>query len=181
MLALCGLLVFALIVVCLQSVQEGYDWRAQFISELALGEQGEWMLGAFFFIALACLFFAQLLRNAAQRSLPCLFSRLMRVLFSIAAAAFLGAGLVTLQDHATTHILFVLLAFSALMVAIWIVLRHGAHLALRIGSAIAFCLVAVALLLNHQQILEPGTGQRLTAVGILGWMAFVDIILLGSA
>jgi hypothetical protein len=176
-----SLLAFAGIVVYLQRVQEGYDWRAQFISELALGAQGAWMLGAFISVALACCFGAQSLRNAAEWRLPCPFPRVMRALFFIAAAAFLGAGLVTLQDHVNLHLLFVALAFFALMLSIWIVLRYSTHLAFRIGSAIAFGLVAFALLLASLQIIEPGTSQRLAAAGLLGWMAFADIVLIGSA
>ncbi|MDR3322678.1 MAG: DUF998 domain-containing protein, partial [Zoogloeaceae bacterium] len=140
-----SLLAFMGIVVCLQHVQEGYDWRAQFISELALGAQGAWMLGAFISVALACFLCAQSLWNSAQVSpvraeavvalvftgnalrqaqgerpcaefplrnaeewwLPCPFPRVTRALFFIAAAAFLGAGLVTLQDHVNLHLLFV--------------------------------------------------------------------------
>jgi hypothetical protein len=175
------LLTFALIVVHLQAVQEGYDWHGQFISELALGKQGWLMSGAFLAVALACVSFALTLRSEYQ-NVPSTsrfqIKHFLIVSLIAAAIAFLGAGLVTLQDDAMTHITFVLFAFVVIMITMFTVLRTSPRLELRIGAISAIFIVALALLLVRWQILESGAGQRLSAAGILGWMAHVEVSLL---
>jgi hypothetical protein len=168
------LLVFVLIVTCLQTVQKGYDWHAQFISELALGEQGGMMQGAFMALALSCASFARSLHALFYRCQPMLASALA-ALCAIAAISFPCAGFVTLRDHATGHIIFVAFAFMAITLTIFIVLRASPCFALRVGAALAVFIIIAALLLTG---LQAGESQRLAAIGVLGWMAFVEVFLL---
>ncbi|MDR2688925.1 MAG: hypothetical protein LBB76_04120 [Azoarcus sp.] len=173
--SLCCLLAFTLIVIWLQKVQaadDAYDWRLQFMSELALGTSGGWMLTAFLFLALSCLGFAFSLHGFSRAC-----HRFLLVTFSVAAGSFLGAGLVSLRDHAMMHILFVLLAFSFLLAGMWGVFRVLSDLRLRLGTALAFAVIVIALLMVDGQLLAPGTGQRLVAAGCLGWMAYVLVVM----
>jgi hypothetical protein len=175
------LLAFVLIVAYLQTVQKDYDWHSQFISELALGEQGGLMLGAFLALALACMFFALALRGEYQNASPVSHFPIAYFLIAlpiVAAITFLGAGVVTLHDDAMVHINFVLSSFVAIMMAMFIVLRTGPRLELRLGAIVAIFIIAFALLLDRLQILDSGAVQRLTAIGVLGWMAYVEIYLL---
>jgi hypothetical protein len=165
---LCSLLAFTRIVIWLQEVQaahEAYDWRVQFMSELALGKSGAWMLAAFSCLALSCLGFAFSLRALSCR-------RFLLLLFAVAATSFLGAGLVSLRDHALAHIAFVMLAFTAIMAGMWVVFRALDNLYVRLGTALAFAVIVIALLMANGQLLAPGEGQRLAAAGCLGWMAY---------
>jgi hypothetical protein len=172
---LCCLLAFTLIVIWLQKVQAGhdaYDWRLQFMSELALGKSGAWMLAAFSFLSLSCLGFAFSLHELSRAFHPFLF-----VVFGVAAGSFLGAGLVSLRDHAMVHIFFVMLAFISMMTGMWGIFHALSNLRLRLGTALAFAVIVIALLMADWQLLAPGASQRLAAAGCLGWMAYVLIII----
>jgi hypothetical protein len=167
------LLVFTGIVVYLQEIQEHYDWERQFMSELALGRQGGLMCLAFMFLALALVFHAGTVKR--MRFAPASWSRVPGWLAHGAAAAFIGAGLVNLQDDAALHIACVLLAFILMLLSLFFILRESVCRALRVGAVLSILTVACALLLAKLQILEPGQTQRLCALGFLGWLVYAEI------
>jgi hypothetical protein len=166
--ALCPL-GFAGIVFYLQNRQPAYDWQTQFMSELALGAQGAMMTGAF-----------GLLATGAVSLIPCLRSPcrdaawvqwLLSGLLGAAAVAFAVAGAVTLERAVTVHVASVGVAFVAVATAAFIVFRHRGFGWLRWFSLAALLLALTALGLGNGGWLEPGAAQRLTALGILGWMS----------
>ncbi|MDR0736165.1 MAG: DUF998 domain-containing protein [Zoogloeaceae bacterium] len=171
------LLSFAGIVVYLQETQEGYDWKSQFMSELALGAQGWLMALGFLLLALAIVFHAAAMEKMGFASSTHVIWT--RCLFHGAAAAFLGAGLVNLRMDAALHIAFVLLAFILMLLPLFLILRESLRPVPRVGAALAILTVVLALLLAKWQILEPGEGQRLCALGLLGWLAYGETLAFG--
>jgi hypothetical protein len=175
------LLGFAVLVLLLQRAQEAYDWHSQLISELALGKGGGMMFFAFLALAGACVGLSrvllQVLSHARCKNGSCRLRRALAFSFFLAAAGFFVAGAITLQDDAWAHIISVLLAFAALLLNMFVVLRSAPALVLRIGTGAAILVVMVALLPIG---LRAGEAQRLIASGILGWMAYVCIFSLLS-
>ncbi|MDR1350675.1 MAG: DUF998 domain-containing protein [Zoogloeaceae bacterium] len=172
------LLVFVLIILLLHGIREDYDGHSQLISELALGKGGFMMIFAFLALAGACICLSSALSRAFHKNRSLLLNRMQALSFGFAAAGFLGAGAITLQEDAPTHIACVLLAFTTLLLAMFIVLRAAPCRALRRGALMAILVVIVALLPIG---LQAGEAQRLIASGILGWMAYVGIFLLSQS
>jgi len=169
---------FAGIVLYVQSAQPAYVWRTQFMSELALGAQGFMMHAAFGALALGAAGLIPCFR-AGCRGDP--FTRwLFSGLFALAAAAFVVAGAVTLARGPTLHIGSVFVAFVALATAMFVTFRHAAFGALRWFSLAALLFALAALVSGSSGLLAAGLAQRLTALGILGWMSAAGVYFLWS-
>jgi hypothetical protein len=167
-----GVAVFLSIVFALHMAQPGHDPRAQFISELALGAWGAWMMAAFAGLSLAATATAlNLHANAESRFL----SALPSVFLGLAAVLFLAAGFVTLAVSAPAHVALIACAFVACGLAMYLLPRvvavfsgAGAH-AFSWGSGLVMC-AAVAL---GDRLILPGIAQRIAADALLFWFLYV--------
>ncbi|MDR0716960.1 MAG: DUF998 domain-containing protein [Azoarcus sp.] len=170
--ACCGVAIFLLTVLALHVAQPGHDPRAQFMSELALGPWGEWMILAFAGLGLAAAATGLSIHaRAASRVLP----RLPGILLALAAILFLAAGFVTLAVSAQAHIVFIAGAFIACGVAMYLLPRVVAVFAgpggyvFSWGSGLVMC-GAVAL---GDRLIPPGVSQRIAACALLFWLLYV--------
>src|SRR5690348_6179517 len=90
---LLGVTCFVAVVVSLQVLQPDYDPYGQLMSELALGQRGGWMLGAFVGFSLAVASVAVLVDGL-----------LVRALLAASALCLLGAGVFPLGRTDILHI-----------------------------------------------------------------------------
>jgi hypothetical protein len=168
-----GVALFLLVVFILHMAQPDHDPQTQFMSELALGQWGAWMMLAFAGLSLAAAATAlSLYANAGQ----CFLSRLPGVLSGIAAILFLAAGGVTLAISTLAHTAFIAGAFVACGLAMYLLPRVVARFA-GVGACVfswASCLVMCgATALGGQSILLPGLAQRIAAAALLFWFLYV--------
>jgi hypothetical protein len=96
------------------------------------------------------------------------------VLFGLAAACFLGAGLVTLATSAQTHVLlvaaaFVLCGLCMYLLPLTVAAFSGAGYRAASWGSCAFMSTATAL----GGIILPGIAQRLSAFALLFWLSLV--------
>lgn len=75
----------------------------QYMSELAMGQYGDLILVAFCCFAISIFSAGEILRMCGA---PVVLS----ALFAIASICFIGAGVVNLDQNATLHIMFVMIA-----------------------------------------------------------------------
>jgi hypothetical protein len=165
--ALCfsGALVFVPVVAYLQIVQHGYSATRQFMSELALGTQGQWMLFGFLMFALNVIGTAIcLLKQSVHRSLPAL-------LFG-ASSCLMGAGVVTLAESVNLHIAFVAMGFFAICLAMILMPRFAQGESKR-PRAVCWSLVAIAgIATGLSDWIPVGVAQRITAACVLIWLVW---------
>ncbi len=169
-ITLAGVGGFVGIVIWLQLVQPKYSVANQFMSELALGEQGGLMLYAFLSIAVAVAGCAGLLAGRGA-------SAAIVALLATAAVLLAGAGIFSLGVALTLHVVLVTLAFALLVLAM--VLTPLLVQALQTLHAKAACWglglgTALAVGLGNS-ILPVGIAQRLAAGCILGWMCWLAL------
>lgn len=163
-----GVVVFLVVVLVLHLAQPGYDPLSQFVSELALGRFGDFLLLAFLGLSVATAATAANLR-AGNSPL------LVPLLLALASVCFLAAGIVTLATSVQTHVLLVAVAFVACGLSMYLLPRTiAAFSGLRgylasWGSGLAMC---VATGLDGNVILS-GVAQRTSALALLFWLLFV--------
>jgi hypothetical protein len=168
----CGVAIFLLIVLALHMAQPGYDPRAQFMSELALGPWGAWMLLAFAGLSIAA---AATGLNLDARAESRGVARLPGVLLGLAAMLFLAAGVVTLAVSAPAHVAFIAGAYLACGVAMYLLPRVVTVFAgqkgyvLSWGSGLIMC-GAVAL---DDRFMPVGVSQRVAACALLFWLLYI--------
>lgn len=163
-----GVTVFLVIVVLLHFVQRGYDPLVQFMSELALGKFGALLVTAFIGLSAAAAATAANIRVHGAPQAPA-------ALLSLAAACFLGAGLVTLATSAPIHILFVASAFILCGLTMYLLPLTVAAFAAapyRLASW-GSCVAMAAPTGLGGSVLLPGVAQRLSAAGLLVWLLLV--------
>ncbi len=163
-----GIALFLAVVVALHLAQPDYDPSAQLMSELALGPFGAFLLLAFLGLAGAIAATAANLRHHGAPNvvtlLPCL-----------AATAFLGAGLVTLDISAPVHTMFIAAAFVLCGLGMYLLpATMAAFAAPRYRFASWACLATMALIAAlGDNAIAPGIAQRLAASALLSWLALV--------
>lgn len=171
-----GLAVFSLTVIVLQQFQTGYDPRGQFISELALGPSGTWMLAAFSGLAASLYSAARRLRPSGQHT------ALPAGLLTIAAICISGAGLVTLGQAAEIHIFLVATAFVACGLTMYLLpnidSRFSAPRWKMLSWSLALAMVLAVALGNTSP--APGTAQRLATAALCSWLLLVHLRISGS-
>ncbi|MCE1172220.1 MAG: DUF998 domain-containing protein [Azovibrio sp.] len=162
------LLPFPLIVIRLQEVQAGYLPSQQYMSELALGPGGQWMLPAFVSLGLACI------GNALHlylRRIPWFLAALP----GLAGICFCGAGWHTLATAADWHIAWIAAAFVLAALGMYLLPR----LCPTLGDTLSrLCCWGPALLMLGSTalsdiLLPAGTAQRLAALALLSWLALL--------
>jgi hypothetical protein len=163
-----GVAVFLLVVFVLQAAQPDYDPRAQFMSELALGAWGAWMLLAFAGLSLAAA--ATALNLYARAG-----ARLLSALLAFAAVLFLATGVVTLADSALAHLVFIACAFIASGTAMYLLPRAVAVFAGIEGYVVSWgCgLVMCGAVAQGDRFIQPGIAQRVAACALLCWFLYV--------
>jgi Co/Zn/Cd efflux system component len=85
------------------------------------------------------------------------------------------AGIVTLEHAPTLHIVSIFIAFVALAASMFIAFRQETFGWFRWFSLAALLFALMALSFGNIGVLEAGTAQRMTALGILGWMSVAGI------
>jgi hypothetical protein len=164
---------FVGIVLYLQSVQSGYNPVHQLMSELALGEQGQFMLGAFIMFAIAVTGAIGVISifNA---------SNFIKFLLGGASASFVGAGIFKLGETTTLHVALVGLAFVLLGLVMYLVPRYVEAFSSVQGRLVSWGLAvgtALAVALGNN-VLPIGIGQRMAAACILLWLCWLAIFAL---
>lgn len=164
----CGIAIFVGVVLLLHLAQPGYDPTSQFMSELALGSHGSFLLLAFMGIAIAVA--------ATGFHLHANGSWLLLGFLLVAAICFLAAGVITLAVSSQAHILLVALAFALCGLSMYLLPRvisvfsdfHG-HLA-----SWGACLLMCGSTGLGGSFLAVGVAQRISAVALLLWLLFVS-------
>ena len=180
--ALGGVAVFAATVILLQHLQAGYDPVTQLMSELALGEHGIWMIGAFAALGLAVAGFGI--------GLTALGAGVLGIVPLLAGMAFVSAGVFPLGGRPDIHIAIVATAFvlSALLMIIGPlrVPGHGNPLRARrrlsvalVSWVIAFLMIVFVLLGN--ELLPAGVAQRAATSCLLLWLVLGGVWMLRLA
>ncbi len=161
---------FLLIVTLLHNVQDGYNPAEQFMSELALGKFGLFMMFAFFSLSLS-LFFGQLsLRHYPKSSV-------IRILMMVASISITGAGIFKLGAHTKLHVFLVATTFFNIVLVMYLLPRlveefKGAQTCF-ISWGLAFvtsCSIALG-----QSVIPVGIAQRIAAGCILLWLLLLAI------
>ena len=150
---------FISIVAYLNSVQTAYNPLFQLMSELALGKQGELMLGAF--LSFACALISASL---------CLTQRVLRILMIMSALALTGAGFFKLGANTELHVALVAIAFILIVLTMYLMPRLNTctkkqtliHWSLGFSTALFVAL--------GQTILPIGLAQRLATLCIFLWL-----------
>jgi hypothetical protein len=154
---------FLVLVTSLHAAQPSYNPVDQLMSELALGRYGGFMFFAFLFLAVALFLVPIVLQDAAL---------LLRVLFALASTLFFGAGVFTLANYPTVHIVCVAIAFVLSVLAIYLFPRLAGLTAAHLPRSISWPLAAgvtVSIALGNS-VLPIGIGQRLAAFCLLTWL-----------
>lgn len=166
---LCPLL-FADFVYVLQSGDPSYDGHTQLMSELALVPGGYGLMrSAFWMLALGSLSLSCCFGSRLYIKVPFVRS-LLRYLLILSTVSFMAAGLMTLERAPTLHTVSIFIAFVALAVSMWVVFRQKVFGWFRWFSLAALLFALAALSFGNIGVLEAGTAQRMTALGVLGWM-----------
>lgn len=163
-----GIALFLAVVVALHFVQPDYDPSTQFMSELALGPFGGSLLAAFLGLAVAI---AATAANLRIHDAPAAVTALSYM----AAAAFLGAGLVTLDVSAHLHTLLVAAAFVLCGLGMYLLPATMSAFATpchRLASWSCLAAMAFSTALGGDAI-PPGIAQRLAAAVLMAWLALV--------
>lgn len=173
LITLLGSAGFVGIVVYLQNVQGGYNPIHQLMSELALGEQGHLMLGAFVMFAMAVLgAIGIILRFGGGKSTA--------FILGLASASLAGAGIFKLGATTTLHVALVGLAFVLLGLVMYLVPRYvaafGSVHARVVSWGLAGCTTLAVALGNS--VIPIGIGQRMAAACILLWLCWLAIFAL---
>ena len=117
-----GVLIYIGVTFVLTGDQPDYDPTQQFMSELALGHRGSFMVVAFVGLATAVAATAAHLRAQAA-------PKLLTHTLALAAASLVGAGEITLGDSVRVHVALVALAFVMCGLAMYLLPRltrsHG--------------------------------------------------------
>lgn len=168
-ISIAGIAIFLSIVVFLHLVQPGYDPVNQLMSELALGEHGNFMLFAFFGLSLAL--FSILLGLSKFGS-----GNELKAPLLLAASCFAGAGIFPLGSSTEIHIVLVMLAFVASGLAMFLLPSSGFSKITKWGRLLSwFLLIAMALSVIAAQLFIPiGIAQRLAAASLISWVLAVS-------
>ena len=162
-----GLALFVAIVLSLQHVQQpAYDYRTQMMSELALGEYGQWMLLAFLAVASAVVATAWIVRKLLLR-------QGILYLLLLAALNLAIAGIVTLSDSTDIHALSVCLAFIFCGLSMYMIptnVPDSYRRRCRIFSWSVLLLIILPIALAGQTILPIGIAQRLATMMLFVWL-----------
>ncbi|MCB4364465.1 DUF998 domain-containing protein [Hydrogenophaga taeniospiralis] len=152
----------------LSGAQPGYDPIQQFMSELALGPWGGFMIVAF--VGLAVLVAASAAHLRASGT-----PKLLTHTLALAAICLVGAGAITLGDSVSVHVALVALAFALCGLAMYLLPRlartHGRpmdHL-ISWGAGLVMC-AATAL---GGLLIPVGIAQRLSAGALMFWLLWV--------
>ncbi|MDR2000294.1 MAG: DUF998 domain-containing protein [Zoogloeaceae bacterium] len=163
-----GIAVFVIVVLLLHLAQLDYDPLTQFISELALGRFGGFLVVAFIGLAIAV---AATGTNLRIRGSPLFLS----LLLGSAALCFLAAGFITLVTSTQAHVLLVALAFVLCGVSMYALPRTvtvfsgcGDYLA-----SWGCCLLMCGATGLGDSVVLVGVAQRLSAIALLFWLSFV--------
>jgi len=161
---------FVGIVAFLHSIQTGYSSVHQLMSELALGEQGQFMLLAF-------IMFAASVAGAVGVLAAFQANTLIRVLLGTASLSLVGSGIFKLGAATTLHVVLVGLAFVLLGLVMYLVPRYVTGFQHVQGRVVSWGLgagTALAVALGNN-VLPIGIGQRLAAGCILLWLCWLAI------
>lgn len=169
-----GAAIFVLVSIALHLATPGYDPRDRFMSELALGPQGRWMLLAFIGISAATGSTASNLYLHGAR-------RLLYFLLSAASLCFLGAGVITLADSIRAHVWLVAGAFFSTGMAMYLLPRAVARFADARAKAVSWGLLGVMCATTGLggTVLPDGVAQRIAAGALVAWIIFVGFRLSG--
>ena len=170
-----GVVIFVVVVALLQLAQPGYEPSTQFMSELALGN-----FGGFFFFAFLGLAAATAATAANIHTHNSAFP--LVVMLGLAAACFLGAGMITLATSTQTHVLLVAAAFvlcGLCMYLLPLTIAAFSGVGNRIASWGSCAVMVTATALGD--IILPGIAQRLSAAALLFWLSLVAWCLARSA
>lgn len=163
-----GVGLFLMVVLALHLAQPGYDAQNRLMSELALGRYGQFLLIAFVGLAVATA--------AVSLSLFAHGSPLaIGALPALAAASFLGAGVVSLGSSIETHVFFVATAF--ILCGLSMCLLPMKVSAFSGSSDRAACWGCFAAMFSSTAlsgvVLSAGVAQRLAALALLAWLVLV--------
>ena len=165
-----GLALFVVIVLTLQHVQQPtYDYQTQMMSELALGEYGQWMLLAFLAVASAMTATAWIIRKLLLRQ--DIFYLLLLAALSLAIA-----GIVTLSDSTAIHASSVCLAFILCGLSMYMIpidVPDSYRRRCRVFSWGVLLLMIFPVALAGQTILPIGIAQRLATALLFVWLVGV--------
>lgn len=165
-ITLLGVFGFITIVTYLQFIQSAYSPIHQLMSELALGQQGSLMLGAFLSFALS-----------VAGAMTLLTHPVIKGLLGFASLALLGAGLSKLGVATTLHVALIVLAFVLLVLSMYLTPRLIT--AFQRPQAMAVCwglgiATAIFVALGHETM-PIGLAQRLAAMCLLLWLSWLAI------
>ena len=153
---------FIIIVAYLNIVQTGYNPLYQLMSELALGEQGELMLGAFLSFAIALI--------SASFYLT---ARLLKILMSVAALALIAAGVFKLGANTELHVALVAIAFVLIVLTMYLTPRLNTCSKIQRLIHWSLGLITALFVALGQSLLPIGLAQRLATISIFLWLAWL--------
>jgi hypothetical protein len=161
-----GVAVFLLVVLVLHVIQPDYEPRTQFMSELALGLGGAWMLLAFVGLSLAAAATALNLQMHAK-------SWVLSGLLALAAVLFLATGVVTLAVSPLAHLAFIASAFIASGTAMYLLPRVGTAKIEDYLCSWGCGLVMCGAIAQGDRLIQSGIAQRIAAAALLIWFLYV--------
>jgi hypothetical protein len=167
-IAAAGVALFFGVVLALSLAQPGYDSQNQLMSELALGQHGQFLVIAFLALAAAT--------GAVSLSLFSFGAPVaVGLLPAIAATSFVGAGLVSLGASIEIHVFFVAAAFILCGLSMCLLpIKVGIFSGWRYR---AVCWGSFAAMLSSTALngvwLSAGVAQRLAALALLVWLVLV--------
>jgi len=169
-LSIIGSTIFVGIILFLHFVQSHYDFMNQYMSELAMGQYGDLMLVAFCCFAISIFSVSEILRMFGA---PVFLS----ALFVIASICFIGAGVITLDQNATLHIMFVMIASVLILLGMILSPLFIVEFRIMTYKAVSWCLgfFAILFLILNQYCITDGIAQRATAGCILIWLIWIGI------
>lgn len=163
-----GVLIYIGVVCVLTGAQPDYDPIQQFMSELALGRRGGFMVVAFVGLATAVAATAAHLRAQAA-------PKLLTHTLALAAASLIGAGAITLGDSVRVHVALVALAFVLCGLAMYLLPRlmrtHGRPLDHLMSWGA--CLLMCATTALGGSLIPVGVAQRVSAGALMFWLLWV--------
>lgn len=163
-----GAALFLGVMVALHLVQPGYDAQNQLMSELALGQYGQFLLIAFLGLAGAT---AAVSVGLFAHGSPVVLGTLP----ALAAASFVGAGLVSLDASIEIHVFFVAMAFILCGLSMGLLPMKLAAFSGRRYRAVCWGCLAAMLFSTALSgvVLSAGVAQRLAALTLLTWLVLV--------
>jgi hypothetical protein len=140
------------------------------MSELAMGQYGDLMLVAFCCFAMSIFSASEILRMCGS---PVVLS----ALFVIASICFIGAGVINLDQNATLHIMFVMIASVLILLGMILSPLFIVEFRNMTYRAVSWCLGIFAIILSilNQYCIADGIAQRGTAGCILIWLIWIGI------